>query len=889
MNIREASNNFDESFRNGPIFPGSNSNNNSNNKLNNNYNKDMKKSKGFSGHKLGQLFQNFLKGKNLQQKLIKLSILTMAFIIIGWTLLNLFITPINRVLGLPSVTNLRDYSPVSSIEVYDKNDQFITVIRGEEDRQVISLDQIATSLKQALLASEDRAFYQHGGVNFLGIFRAILINLKSGKLRQGGSTITQQLVKNIFFSPKEWSTVNRKFKELLLAIEVEKCYSKDTILEIYLNQVYWGHRAYGVERAAKGYFNKNSSKLNIAESAYLVALLSSPSTLHGTQKAFVIQKQIIKDMVRFGYITKQQALKAENTTLKFESDPGNMSKFPFYMNVVLEEMSSLMSEQELRHSGLKIYTSLDQDAQTQAEDVLNQGIKKAPSGINQGALVTIDVLSNEARVIVGGVGDFWKNQWNRATSPHTIGSAFKPFVYLTSFIKGICSSESEIMDTPFVYKNSETGEVWSPKNFDSTFWGSITVRKALVNSRNIPAIRTAQKATMAEVQELSKKVGLRDIQPYLSSALGSSAVSPLAAANAYAVLARGGIYMKPIVIRRITDKKGSTVYQNNSLPDRVLPSAPIYELIDILVDVVDHGTGAQAKISGLEIAGKTGTADQSRDIWFIGFTPDTVTAVWAGNDKNKKASGYATGGAILAGLWKQYMVEYYKINPTSPSKFPDPLPTKKFLVDPITGLLATRNTFRPEYRELVPGTEPTKFAPPPSPERIEKYLKNMESQRGYGDESEEELEDPDEMEEDLLQDPNSPNAKNNIQNNTQDPNHYRANWGGQIAGQGQPTYTGQNQQVNPNTNNDSVRPVLIQKPEENNVVVPQPNYKPNPSQPTYSQEQIAEQENRKKKLFFRKWRDKEEAPIEKAPEDEQVQVRSGWKRILPNPYKTQNP
>ncbi|MDX1921466.1 MAG: PBP1A family penicillin-binding protein [Candidatus Caenarcaniphilales bacterium] len=820
----------------------------------------------FSPQNLSEKLKQFIKNKYARYFLIGL-----GYMFVAWILLHLLIVPINRILGLPNVSNLQNYSPISSIEVYDKDDQFVTVLQGEEDRQVVPLDQVSTSLKQALFASEDREFYQHGGINVFGILRAMVVNVFSGKIKQGGSTLTQQLVKNIFFPPKEWGTIGRKVKELFLSIEVEQKYSKDQILEFYLNQVYWGKGSYGIERAAKRYFNKSASELNVAESAYLVALLPSPSTLHKSKEAKIRQKNIIENMVKYGYITKTQARDAAKTPLKFESAPGNLSKFPYYMSVVLDELRSRYSDQELRHMGLRVYTSIDTEAQTKAEEALGAGIKKAPKGINQGALVTLDVASNEARVIVGGVGDFWEHQWNRATSVHTIGSAFKPVVYLTSFIKGLYSSNSNIMDTPYVYENSETGEVWTPKNFDNKFWGPITIRKALVNSRNIPAIRVAQKSTIESVQETAQKLGLKGVEPYLSSALGSSAISPLDAANAYAVFARGGIYMKPIVIRRIVDRKGKILEQFNPMPERVLPSGPIYELIDILVDVVDHGTGTGAKIPGLQIAGKTGTADGSRDVWFIGFTPDTVTAVWGGNELNKEASHYATGGVVMAAIWREFMKSYYTINPTPVTTFPKPGKRIRLLIDPITGLLATKDSFQPEYREFVPGTEPKKYAPPPSPEQIEKYLEEMEAQnKYYQDEELDELEDLDNIEEQLVNNPN---------NYDYGPRYPRGQGpNGATNNPPAPVDINNPDQIPPPTR---VKPVLINKEKVDELY-------PAPQQQNQTP-QANEEPRRKKRLFdrFRNKEDNEEAGPQNNPNPaptQNTQETPRWKRIFNSPY-----
>ena len=664
------------------------------------------------------------------QNLIFCTLYLLIIVFSGWFLLNLWISPINKLLGLPLVEDLEYYSPISSIEVYDKDDQFVAVLQGKEDRQIISLTEVATPLKQALLATEDREFYSHHGINFGGILRAMFINLTQGKLKQGGSTITQQMVKNIFFPPEEWATIQRKLKEILLSIEVEKKYSKEQILQIYLNQVYWGKSAYGVERASKRYFNKHASGLNVAESAYLVALLTSPSSLHGTPQAIQRQQSIIHNMLKYGYISQNQAQKALNYSLDFQSDPRNLSKFPYYMTFVLQELRKRFSEYELKHAGLKVYTALDPQAQTEAAKILTEGIAKAPTGISQGALVTIDVETNEVRAMIGGTGDFWEHQWNRATSKHTLGSAFKPFVYLTSFIHGGFSGSTLVMDSPYNYQNEQTGEIWQPKNFDGKFWGEISVRKALINSRNIPAIRVAEKTDIHKIVETAESIGLVGVKPYLSSALGSSAASPLSLANAYAVLARGGIYLKPVIIKRVT-KGNSLVAQNNLLPDKVLPPKPIYELLDILTGVVDHGTGTRARITGRQVAGKTGTADQARDIWFAGFTPDTVTVLWGGNDQNQQASHYATGGGVMAGIWKEFMTKYYELNPTPVNFFPKPAPRIKLLIDPLSGLLATDDTFQPEYREFVPGTQPTQDAPIPTPEQIKEYLDKLADERQY--------------------------------------------------------------------------------------------------------------------------------------------------------------
>lgn len=674
------------------------------------------------------LFKKLSKRDSLKSKIIFWLSLIILVPILLFLIYYIFIGPINRLFGLPDTRSLADdSSAVSSIQVYDKNNEFVCILQSKEDRQLITLEQVATPVKQALLTSEDRSFYSHMGINPMGILRATWINITSGKIKQGASTITQQLVKNIYFKPDEWRTITRKLKEVPLALEIERRYTKEEILTFYLNRIYWGKNAFGIERAAQKYFNKSAKELNVAESAYLVSLLSSPSTAHLTPKAFQIQNSIINDMEKFGYITPEQRDEALGYKLVFESAPNNMEKYPHYMSLVLNELQEKFSPDEL-NKGLKVYTSLDTEAQEEAIRQLNKGIKNAPNGIRQGALVTLDVKSGELRAVVGGVGDFWKNQWNRASSKHTLGSAFKPFVYLTAFMKGAFSSESIVMDTPFVYVQRDIGQVWEPKNFDKKFRGPMKVKDALRLSRNIPAIRVAKKTGIHNIIETAKKVNITGIDPYLASALGSSAVSPIDVAGAYGTFARQGVYIKPVLIRKVLDRKEKTVYQHNPAPKKVLPEKPIYELISILQQVVKAGTGRAAYFEGRDIAGKTGTADDSKDIWFAGFTPDTVTILWGGNDNNKKASKYATGGGVLGPVWKKYMQKYYQLNPMPYAQFPKPGAHVKLRIDPISGLKATSKTFNAVYRNFVPGTEPKKYAKDPTDAEIQKYLKKKEEE-----------------------------------------------------------------------------------------------------------------------------------------------------------------
>ena len=619
-------------------------------------------------------------------------------------------------LGLPDLNNITNYEPISSIEIYDYRDNFVGFLQGSEDRQVVPLSEISPNLKRAVLAIEDKGFYEHLGIDPPGIIRAFFVNLQAGRIIEGGSTITQQLVKNLLIPEEERGrTFTRKFKELLLALELERKVNKDKILELYLNQVFWGSRAYGIQRAAQRYFNKSSSNLTLGEAAYLAGLLKAPSQLSTHRKLANERKELVlQKMLEFGYITQKQYKSALKENLRFNSSPGQFELYPYYFSYVLDELKKRFNVNQLKEKGYKIYTGLDPAAQTIAERVLNEEIKEAPYGVTQYGLVAIDVKTAQIRALVGGVGGFWQHQWNRATHPHTIGSAFKPFVYLTAFEEGIIDPETKIKDAKLELQDG-IDMIWTPKNFDSKYWGNITVREALTFSRNIPAVKVAKQVGIEKVIEIAKACGIEtELAPNLSVALGSCAITPLEAASSYSTFARGGIYIKPILIRKIEDPKKRIVEKNNPVPQRATSDYATATLISILQDVVKRGTGTLAKLEDRPVAGKTGTSDESRDVWFIGFTPDLSVAIWGGNDHNKPIHGKGvTGGAIVAKVWKKFVKEYYEDKDTIPGNFPPEPRIKELLIDPLTGLLATPYTVSPIKKRFFPGTEPKEYAPVP--------------------------------------------------------------------------------------------------------------------------------------------------------------------------------
>jgi penicillin-binding protein 1A len=577
---------------------------------------------------------------------------------------------------LPDITTVERYEPIEAIQLFDRNDRLICTVEGDEDRRVVPLNQVSGHMQQAMLAAEDHHFFEHHGVDVGSIIRAFLVNIQAGHVVEGGSTITQQLVKNLFFT-EAGRTVGRKVKEAFMAWELERRYPKERILEMYLNQVYFGNNAYGIERAASRYFDKSAAQLNLAQSAFLAGLVKAPSELgvpSNRAAAIARQHEILEKMVEYGYITSDQRTAAAKTKLVFKKGNNPLQKYPYYVSYVLEILRSKFTQSEMRKEGLRVYTNLEPQAQEIAEATLAEGIKKAPKGVTQGALVSISVSSGAVSALVGGVGNFWKNQFNRATNPHTVGSSFKPFVYLAAFIKGVATPETMVDDKPLVVHQPWGLPDYIPKDFDHKFIGRITMRKALALSRNIPSVRTAQLVGIDRVVETARLAGITSrLDPNLSLALGSSAVSPLDMAAAYSTFARAGVAIKPQVLRRIENNRGQVIEVFESKVDKVFPVEPVAELVSVLQDVVKYGTGTQAKLADRPVAGKTGTADAAKDIWFIGFTPDLVTAVWAGNDENLPIPGtHVTGGVVMAKIWRQYNEGYYKVFPTPPGSFITP-------------------------------------------------------------------------------------------------------------------------------------------------------------------------------------------------------------------------
>lgn len=581
--------------------------------------------------------------------------------------------------NLPDVRQLRSFSPTETTYIYDIKGKLISSIHGEANREVVPLDRISPNLKRAVLASEDGHFYSHHGINPSGVGRAIVVNLVAGGVKEGGSTITMQLVKNLFLSHRRAFT--RKLAEAVLAIRLEQILEKNEILEMYLNQVYWGHNNYGVQTAARTYFNKSAEFLTLGESAMMAGLIQAPeefSPFASMKKAKQKQKEVLGRMLDLQWITQKEYDDALNEEIKLgriRSFQG--SALPYISNTVAQELVKKFGRDTLLKGGMRVQTTVDAKFQMMAEatvkqwhkNLLGQGLRN-----NQIALVAVDPRTHFVKALVGGV-DSRASEFNRATQAlRQPGSAFKPFVYYAAFASGKYAPDSTVLDTPVSYRD---GNGWYfPRNYDGGFSGAMSIRTALAQSRNIPVIKLGKAIGMNKVVETCRTLGIMSpMEPVTSLPLGAIGMTPLEMASAYATFANYGWQSPATVIVRVTDSSGNVLLDNTPKPQRVLDPWASAATLDILQAVVTSGTGKAADI-GRPAGGKTGTTSSEKDIWYVGTVPQLTTAVWVGRDDNQQLSSGATGGGMVAPIWRDFMQQALKGVPVEKfkpaSQFPRP-------------------------------------------------------------------------------------------------------------------------------------------------------------------------------------------------------------------------
>ena len=571
--------------------------------------------------------------------------------------------------NLPDVRVLRSYVPAETSYVYDINGKILTRLHGEANRESASLDQIAPELKLAVVAVEDSSFYRHNGLNPYSIGRAALVNYQKGGVSEGASTLTMQLVKNLFLTRER--TFSRKLAEAILAIRVEQVFSKNEILEMYLNNIYWGHNNYGIQTAAESYFNKSASELNLAEASVLAGLIQAPEQYSpflnyaNTKKR---QAAVLARMRTLNWITPEEEEAARKAPLMVGKPTAwRRSKSPFITEVVTKELEERFGRDKILQGGIRVQTTIDRNFQKMAEESVresHQMLQKWGLRADQIALAAVDPRTHFVKALVGGV-DFKSSQFNRAVqSRRQPGSSFKPFVYYTALASGKFTPGTTINDSPVSYPIP--GGIYRPQNYGGKqdFAGIMSLSTALIQSRNIPAVKLGKTVGLEKVIEICRQLGIESpMQPVISLPLGSIGVTPLEMAGAFATFANNGWQSDTTVILQVTDSKGNILLDNTPEPKKVLDPWATASLTTMLKGVLQPGgTGQKANI-GRPAAGKTGTTSSERDVWFVGYVPQLATAVWVGNDNYQSMGKGITGGDFAAPVWRSFMLKALKDKP----------------------------------------------------------------------------------------------------------------------------------------------------------------------------------------------------------------------------------
>ncbi|MBW7995963.1 MAG: PBP1A family penicillin-binding protein [Candidatus Glassbacteria bacterium] len=642
--------------------------------------------------------------------------------------------------GLPSIAKMELEPPNLVTRVFARDSSLLAELYTER-RTPVALDMIPAELKQALIAVEDRKFYSHWGIDIWGIIRALYINQVSGQIRQGGSTITQQLARELFLTRER--TYTRKIREAILSWQIERTYTKDEILERYFNQIYFGSGAWGIAEAARTYYDKQVDKLDLAECALMAGLPNAPSRnspLNSPENAMERRNWVLTCMAQTGAITQAVADSVSGIPIRVNPVSRESWKAPYFVDYVRGKLLGDYSEDELYHRGLQIYTTLDLSMQQAAEKYLEEQIQLIESGqirpfnhktrrevigddslsvrelteteYLQGALVAMDPGDGGVRVMVGG-RNFWESKFNRAVQAlRQPGSAFKPFVYTAAIDNGIPACQV-VEDSPIAIEQAD-GTLWRPSNYTGEFRGAITMRAGIISSINLVAIKTLMTVGAETVAAYARRMGITTRIPAVESiAVGSADVYPIELVSAYTTFPNLGVRVGPMTITAITDRNGNLVRRYRPMREEVLGKQTAYIVLDMMRNVVDFGTGAGTRRLGftLPAGGKTGTTNNYTDAWFVGYTADLVCGVWIGFDQPRRIVNRGTGSVLAVPVWANFMRDAHE-GMTELHEFPAPpegLTTR--LVCKSSGLLATR--FCPEdrvYTEMFKvGTEPADY------------------------------------------------------------------------------------------------------------------------------------------------------------------------------------
>lgn len=641
---------------------------------------------------------------------------------------------------LPQIRSLETFKPAAVTRIYSADKELLAELFTQK-RVPVPLHMIPHYLKQAVIATEDRQFYEHTGVDLRGIFRAILRDIRAGEFVEGASTITQQLAKTLFLTPRK--SIMRKLKEAFLAFQIERRYTKDEILELYLNQVYFGSGAYGVQAAAQTFFGKRVSELTLSECALIAGMPKSPSRYSPlVDKSLALKRRavVLEQMARNGMITREQLITAKSSPVNLAKGRDISIKAPYFVAYVRKLLEKEFGGARLYRTGLKVYTTLNYKMQQAAEKAVAKGLdqlsgrmqkcglltlarlplqagppaeqSEAARGTSgqespQAALVSLDARQGAILAMVGGV-DFQESSFNRVTmARRQTGSAFKPLVYTCAMENGFAQNHV-IWDAPVVFKGAKEDLDWTPENFSGKFRGEMTLRQALAVSQNIPAVKLLNKLGPSTAVQWAYRMGIESpLQPNLSLVLGTSDVTLLELTAAYAVFPNGGVGTRPFAILEVLDREGRSIWLARPQMRTVVSPETAAIMTDMLQAVVQAGTGRAARRIGRPLAGKTGTTDSYKDALFVGFSPTVVVGVWVGLDHHGTLGNKETGARAALPIWIDFMEQVLAGRPYRDFSMPEGV--VKVRIDAESGLLASENCPNTVTVVFKKGAEPKKY------------------------------------------------------------------------------------------------------------------------------------------------------------------------------------
>jgi penicillin-binding protein 1B len=635
--------------------------------------------------------------------------------------------------SVQKIVDLDNQQQLTSAQFEPELVSSVTNATGEnaarEKRKIIEYKDLPKSLVDAITAIEDRQFFEHSGINWRGVVRALLTDVQSGELKEGGSSITQQLVKNFFLKPDR--TLKRKLSEAYMSVILEQRLSKEQIMAMYCNQIYLGQRGgfsiNGFGEAARSYFGKDVSQLSLQESALLAGIIQSPnrySPFTHADKALDRRNKVLDDMVDSDKITLDQAVAAKKTPLgavAAKSGGVDAKDAPYFIDYLTRQVESQYDERDGSLRSLRIYSTVDMQLQQAAYQAVSKHMaeidklfakRKGGAAGLQAAMVAMNPKTGEILAMVGG-RDYAQSQLNRATEARRQpGSVFKPFVYATAIAAGADNTTNPITTaTTFIDEPKTFQGGYSPSNYGDTFtMGPVTLRDALVKSKNVVTVELAQTVGLGNVARMAEKAGLTKVQQVLSMALGTAEQTPLQMASAYTAFANGGRRIAPVAVKRVTTKDGLTLFESRTEKRDVMSPQVAYIMTSMMQDVLDHGTGTRVRQMGFTgvAAGKTGS---SKDAWFAGYTPNLVCVVWVGFDNNDDIK--LTGGVVAAPIWADFMSRALRIRPELGGYFEDPGGLVVCDIDPATGSIPSDTTVGPRREIFLAGTEPSGAQPLP--------------------------------------------------------------------------------------------------------------------------------------------------------------------------------